>query len=91
MANWRGEMRHLGLDLCGGGQSLLDLRSADDILLSGTDYHVIAVLLTKLVENFAAGVLQLNAPKNNKNKNLHNTGPTTVTIANAEWIDHIGS
>ena len=61
MANWRGEMQHLGGDLCGGGQSLLDLRFADDILLFGTDYHVIGVLVRKLVENLAARGLQLNA------------------------------
>ena len=63
MANWRGEMQHLGGDLCGGGQSLLDLRFADDILLLGTDYHVIGVLVRKLVENLAARGLQLNAKK----------------------------
>ena len=44
MANWRDEMEHLGLDLCDGGRSLLDLRFADDILIFGTNYHVIGVL-----------------------------------------------
>ena len=43
-ANSRDEMEHLGLDLCGGGRSLLDLRFANDILIFGTDYHVIGVL-----------------------------------------------
>ena len=63
MANWRDEMEHLGLDLCDGGRSLLDLRFADDILIFGTNYHVIGVLLDKLVENLAAVGLQLNAQK----------------------------
>ena len=63
MANWRDEMEHLGLDLRDGGRSLLDLRFADDILIFGTDYHVIGVLLDKLVENLAAVGLQLNAQK----------------------------
>ena len=63
MANWRDEMEHLGLDLRDGGRSLLDLRFADDILIFGTDYHVIGVLLNKLVENLAAVGLQLNAQK----------------------------
>ena len=31
MANWRDEMRHLGLDLRDGGRSVLDSRFADDI------------------------------------------------------------
>ena len=63
MASWRDEMEHLGLDLCDGGRSLLDLRFADDMLIFGTDYHVIGVLLGKLVENLAAVGLQLNAQK----------------------------
>ena len=63
MANWRDEMEHLGLDLRDGGRSLLDLRFADDILIFGTDYHIIGVLLDKLVENLAAVGLQLNAQK----------------------------
>ena len=63
MANWRDEMERLGLDLRDGGRSLLDLRFADDILIFGTDYHVIGVLLDKLVENLAAVGLQLNALK----------------------------
>ena len=63
MANWRDEMEHLCLDLCDGGRSLLDLRFADDILIFGTNYHVIGVLLDKLVENLAAVGLQLNTQK----------------------------
>ena len=63
MANWRDEMEHLGLDLCDGGRSLLDLRFADDILIFGPNYHVIGVLLDKLVENLAAVGLQLNTQK----------------------------
>ena len=54
-------MQHLGLDLCDGGRSLLVLTFADDILLFGTGYHVIEVLLEKLVENLAAIGLQFNA------------------------------
>ena len=54
---------HLGIDLCDGGRSLLDLRFADDILIFGTDYHVIGALLDKLVENLAAVGLQLNTQK----------------------------
>ena len=61
MANWRDEMEHLGLDLRDGGRSLLDLRFANDFLIFGTDYHVIGVLLNKLVENLGALGLQLNA------------------------------
>ena len=79
---------HLGIDLCDGGRSLLDLRFADDILIFGTDYHVIGALLDKLVENLAAVGLQLNTQKT---KSPHNTSQTTVTIADAERIDHIGS
>ena len=63
MANWRDEMEHLGLDLCDGGRSLLDLRFGDDIFIFGTDYHVISVLLGNLVENIAALGLHLTAQK----------------------------
>ena len=63
IANWRDEMEHLGLNLDDGGRSLLDLRFADDILIFGTNYHVIGVLLDKLVENLAGVGLQLNAQK----------------------------
>ena len=63
MGNWRDEMKHLDLDLCDGGRSLLDLRFADDILIFGTDYHVIGVLLDKLVENLTTVGLQLNTEK----------------------------
>ena len=63
MANWHDEMEHLGLNLGDGGRSLLDLRFADDILIFGADYHVIGVLLDKLVENLAAVELQLNVQK----------------------------
>ena len=51
MANWRDEMQHLGLDLCDGGRSLLDLRFAENILILGTDYYLIGVILGKLVKN----------------------------------------
>ena len=63
MANWPDEMELLGLDLRDGGQSLLDSGFANDILTCGTDYHVIGVLLDKLVENFATMGLQLDAQK----------------------------
>ena len=63
MANWRDEMEHLGLNLGDGGRSLLDLRFADDILIFGADYHVVGILLDKLVENLAAVGLQLNVQK----------------------------
>ena len=63
MANWRDEMEHLGLNLGDGGRSLLDLRFADDILIFVADYHVVGVLLDKLVENLAAVGLQLNVQK----------------------------
>ena len=63
MANWRDEMEHLGLSLGDGGRSLLDLRFADGIFIFGADYHVIGVLLDKLVENLTAVELQLNVQK----------------------------
>ena len=44
MANWRDEMEHLGLDLCDGGRSLLDLRFANDTLIFGTDLTLTLLL-----------------------------------------------
>ena len=89
MANWRDEMEHLGLDLRDGGRSLLDLRFADDILIFGTDYHVHwRTFRQNLLKTLPQWGLQLNAQKT---KIPHNAGPTTVTTATAEWIDHISS
>ena len=63
MACWRASVEDLGLDLRDGGPALLDFRFADDIWIFGTSYHVISVLLDKLVENLAAVGLQLNVDK----------------------------
>ena len=90
LANWRNEMEHLGLDLRDGGRSLLDLRFADDTMLFGTNCHVIGVPLSKLVEKkiFCRGGITVEC---GENKSGNNAGPTTVAIADAEWIDHIMS
>ena len=63
MACWSAYVEDLGLDLRDGGLDLLDFRFADDILIFGTSYHVIGVLLDKFVENLAAVGLQLNVDK----------------------------
>ena len=46
-----------------GGRSLLDLRFANNVLILGTDDHVVGVALNKFVENLAAVGLQLNPQK----------------------------
>ena len=88
MANWHDEMEHLGLHLCDGGRSLLDLRFADAILIFGTDSMLLGYSWANLLKILPQWDYTFEYIEN---KGPHNTNPTTVTIANAEWIDHIGS
>ena len=91
MANWRDEMKQLGSNVRECNRSLLDLRFADDILIFGTDYHVIGVLFEKLVENIAAMGLHLNA-KTTKDlttqaqspSQLHTPNGLTISIFDTE-------
>ena len=87
MANWRDDMQHSGLDLCGGGRSLLVLTFAHNIFIFGIEYHVTRALL----ENLLKILQQWDYTSMHGQKGPHNTGPTTVTIADAEWIAHISS
>ena len=81
-------MENLDLDLRDGGRSLLNLKFANDIIIIGTNYHLIGVLVGKLVEHPAVVGITAECAGN---KSPHNAGPTTVAMANAEWIDHINS
>lgn len=82
------EMENLDLDLRDGGRSLLNFKFANGIIIIGTNYHVIGVLVGKLVEHPAVVGITAECAGN---KSPHNAGPTTVAMANAEWIDHINS
>ena len=50
MANWRDEIKHLGLDLRDGGRSLLDFRFEDDIFILAPITMIFAYSGTNLLK-----------------------------------------
>ena len=73
-------MRTEGIDLEDGGEPLLDLRFADDILVFATSSQQAAYLLDELVVALADVGLILNAG----NKVANDTSPTTKNNHDAQ-------
>ena len=63
MGMWRHTVGRLGLDLGDGGPTLLDLRFADDFLISATTYIDAGLLLDELVLCLSQAGLVLNTDK----------------------------
>ena len=78
LSRWRMRVRTEGIDLEDGGEPLLDLRFADDILVFATSSQQAAYLLDELVVPLANVSLMLNEDKT-KLLTTHAQPPKTIT------------